>query len=351
MANPALMQTSLGDLGQTTLPQLNRGRIVEITSDIQEYTVSKFLNKQGVVTVDGGKSFQWDVMVADSGSAANVGLGYIDQPNIVDTVVQATADWRHLKVDWANIAQELQMNKGASQIVDLEMLREKAAMIAQVKLMENNLWGPPVTSSDTITPWGIKTWVVKNATQGFNGSTQSGGNSVLGLNPSTWTRWKNYTDQYTDVTDTDFVRRMLRAIRFTNFRPPVDGLPLLNGGNYKYGLYTNNGLLAPAEEYLKASNDSLGNDMAKYQGKLVIAGIPVQWVPLLESDTTNPIYLLNHNDVKIYRLKNWWMRRSAVPMMPGQHTVSGYFYDTTMQLVFVTRRGSGVLATGTTEPS
>lgn len=348
---PALTVSSLGDLGQTTLPELNRLRITEIATPLQKFTVmNSLLRKGNTITVDSGKSFQWDVMVNDSGSAANVGLGYRDGLSIVDTTVQATANWCNSKVDWAMIGQEEQMNGSPAKIVDLQMIREKSAMIAFVQLMEANFWGPPVALADTLTPYGVNTWIVKNASEGFNGGAPSGF-TTIGLNPSTYPNWKNYTFPYSVVDDTDFVRKLNKSIEFTNFQSPIDGIPTLRDGAAQYLFFSNYGLIGPLQELLKSSNDNLGLDVSKYLGAVVINRIPLVRVPYLEADTTNPIYGLPMGDIKLYRLKNWWMRKTSLPNVPGHHTVKGEYLDCTYQFCWINRRTSFVGSNGTSYPS
>lgn len=346
---PTLSVAGLGDLQQTTLPELNRFSITEIATDLQQMLVMGDLLKKGsTITVESGKSFTWEVMVNDSGTAANVGMGYQDKTSIVDTTVTASADWRHSKTDWATIGQEVQMNASPAKIVDLRMLREKSAMISLALLMEANFFGAPPSVSDTVTPWGLKTWLPKTASEGFTVGAPSG-YSVIGLNPTIYPRWKAWGFPYTTVDDTDFVRKLNKAVEFVNWKTPVEGLPTLRSGS-KYRYFSNYGLIGPLQEYLKASNDNLGMDITKFAGSVLVNRVPVERVPYLESDTTNPFYGVSMGDVKIYRLKNWWMRPTRVENVPGHHTVSAEYLDSTYQFVWTNRRTSFVGATATTEP-
>jgi hypothetical protein len=202
----ALTATQLSDLVASTIRDLDEPNLTEITSDLQEHTAMKRLLKKKQRTIQSGIGAQWDVMVNHSGGSENVGLGAQDNVEIVDTLVQAQADWRNTVTHWAMIGQEMSMNMGKRRIVDLMMVREKAAMISLAELMEANFWGPPVASTDDVTPWGINTWVVKNATEGFNGGAPSGYTSI-GLNPTTYPRWKNYSGNYTAVTKDDLIRK------------------------------------------------------------------------------------------------------------------------------------------------
>jgi hypothetical protein len=345
-----LTPTMLSDLVATTLRDLGRPKITEIATDLQKHTAMKNLLNRNRVTFQGGLGAQWDVMVNHAQSASNVGLGASDNISIVDTTVQAQADWRNSTCNWAIIGQEISMNQGAAKIVDLVKLRRGAALISLSELMEGNWWGPPVTSTDEVTPWGVKTWVVKNATEGFNGAAPSGF-TTIGLNPSTYTRWKNYTAQYTDVTKSDLIRKWRKAATFTKFEPPVDNLPPSTQMGDDIGYFTNYTVLGLLEEALEAQNENLGSDIASQDGEVVFRRLPVTWVPKLEADTTGCVYGLQFGHFKTVVLSGWWLKETEVPVYPGQHTVSAYFMDSTYQFVCTNRRAQFVLSTGTTEPS
>lgn len=349
MAAPVLTPQGLNDLVATTLRDLGKPRFTEIATDLQRHTAMKNLLRKNRVTLQSGTGVQWDVMVNHSGSAANVGLGAADVVNIVDTMVQATADWRNTTANYGFIGQEISMNREPARIVDLIKERRIACMISLAELMEGNFWGPPVASTDSVTPWGVNMWVVKNATEGFNGGAPSGYTSI-GLNPTTYPRWQNWTYQYTAVSRDDFVRHARKMATFIDFEPPVDGIPTFNTGD-SYGYYTNYGVIGPLEEALESQNDNLGNDIASKDGKVIFRRVPVQWVPKLEADTTNPFYALNWGWLKTIILEGWWLKETNVPVYPGQHTMSAHFLDCTYQWVTKNRRCHGVMATGTTYPS
>lgn len=349
MAAPNLTAAQLGDLVATTLRDLGKPRFTEIATDLQDHTAMRALLKKNRVQLQSGTGVQWDVMVAHASSAQNVGLGASDNVNIVDTMVQATADWRNTTANYAVIGQEIAMNSEPSRIVDLIKERRIAALISMAELMEANFWGPPVAITDNLTPWGVNTWIVKNATEGFNGGVPSG-YTTIGLNPTTYPRWKNYTAQYTSVTKEDLVRKWRKAATFTNFKPPVEGIPTFNTGD-EYAFYTNYGVIGPLEESLEAQNENLGNDIASRDGVVMMRRAPVMWVPKLEADTTNPVYGINWGLFKTYILNGWWLRETHIPIYPGQHTVQANFLDCTYQWITKNRRCHFVLATGTTYPS
>ena len=345
----AIQATQLTDLVATTLRDLGRPNFTEISTDLQRHTAMSNLLKKNRVTLQSGYGVQWDVMVNHSGTASNVGLGASDNIQIVDSMVQAQADWRNSTASYAVIGQEVDMNRDPARIVDLVRQRRLSCMIAVAELMESNFWGPPVASTDSITPWGINTWVVKNATEGFNGGAPSG-YTTIGLNPTTYPRWKNWTAQYTSVTKDDLIRKWRKAATFTNFQPPVERIPTFNTGN-QWAFYTNYAVIGALEEILESQNENLGADVASQDGKPVFRRAPVEWIPKLEADTTNPVYGLNWGDFKTVVLNGWWGKETNVPVYPGQHTISAHFMDWTYQWVARNRRSHFVIATGTTYPS
>jgi hypothetical protein len=349
MAAPVLTPIAMNDLVQTTLRDLGKPAFTEIATDIQDHTAMKNLLRKNRVELVSGTGVQWDVMVNHSGSATNVGIGASDTINIVDTMVQASADWRNTTANYAFIGQELDMNREPARIVNLVQERRIACLISLAELMESNFWGPPVSANDSVTPWGVNMWIVKNATEGFNGGAPSGF-TTIGLNPTTYPRWNNWTYQYSAVSKDDLIRHWRQAATKTKFRPPVDGIPTFNTGD-KYGFYTNYTALGQMEELLEAQNENLGNDLASKDGDVVFRRVPVMWVPKLDADTTNPVYGINWGWFKTFILQGWWLRETHIPHYPGQHTVAAHFMDCTYQWITRNRRCHMVLATGTTYPS
>lgn len=345
----ALLATQLGDLVATSLRELGRAKWTDISSSIQKHTALRNLIKKHKITIDSGVGLQWDVMVGQTGAAQNVGLAATDNVNITDVMTQAQADWRNSTTNWAIIGQEVQMNSTPARIVNLVETRRLGSMISLAELMEDNFWGPPVASTDNLTPWGINTWVVKNATEGFNGGAPSGYTSI-GLNPTTYPNWKNYTAQYTAVSRDDLIRKMRRAATFTGWEPTVDGIPDFDTGD-AVGIYTNYGVIGPLEEALESQNDNLGSDVASQDGKCMFRRQPVNWVPKLEADTTNPVYGIDWGVFTTFVLQGWWLKETRIEHYPGQHTLAVNFLDCTYNWVMRNRRTSWVIATGVTYPS
>lgn len=351
MPNPILVPTGLGDLVKSTLRELTRLRWTDLTTDLTQLTAMSSLLQKNRTDIQSGIGIQWDVMVRDGGGSANVGLAAPDQVAIIDTLDQATAEWRNTVSSWALIGQEVAMNREPARIVNLIKSRRIGALIAHALLMEANVWGPPVAYTDNVTPWGVNTWIVKNATEGFNGGVPSGWPTIGGLSPTTYPRWNNYTAPYTVVSKDGLLRTWKRATRRTNFRPPVAGIPSTGTGGRDMGYYTNLDVILGLEDLLESQNDNLGSDLYSQDGNAMFQKREVMYVPYLDRDTTNPVYGINWSFFKTAILQDWWLRETVLPNYPGYHTMAAQFLDSTYNFVCYNRRVNFVLSNGTTTPS
>lgn len=345
----------LGDLIANTLPALNKGRYAQIATPLQDYTFASYFLKEGMKEGydSSGTHITWAVKVSQAGNARNVSLAATDVVNIPDTTVRARADWRYTVTGFAIIANEIDMNKGEVQIIDLLKSRQEDCDIDDAVLMEQNMWGPPVAPDDEITPWGIKTWIVKNANEGFNGMAPAGYTSI-GLNPTQYPGWRNYTFTYSNLTDADFYEKLRAAARRTNFKPIISTRGKAENAHHfvsdKYVFATTETVYANAEAKLRAQNENLGMELNYGANQAVFNRQRLIWVPALDYDTTNPIYGLDMSSFKLAVAGRWWNKPTVVAPYPGQHTVIATFYDKQYQFICYNRRGNFVGATAATEP-
>lgn len=346
---PSIQAGDLGDLIANTLRDLGEMHFTEIATDLQDHTAQRILLKKESITLTSGTAVQWNVLVNHSNSAANVGLFATDNVNVVDGMVQANIPWRHVTTNYAIERREVAMNRSPRKIVDLLKERRIMAMIALAELMEANFWNFPL-ATDSNTPFGVPYFVTKNATEGFNGGIPSGYSSVAGLSPTTYPRWNNWTYQYGAVSKDDFIRHARQAATKILFKPPVDGIPTFNTGD-KFFYGTTYTVIGQLEEACEAQNENLGNDLASRDGQVIFRRLPVTWVPKLDADTTNPFYMLNFGVMKNYILSGEWLKETAIPITPGQHTVASQHVDCSHNLVCKDRRRQAVLSTGTTYPA
>lgn len=355
MAN--LQAQQLADLITTTLNELGEMKFTDLMSDYQNTIVLKRTMKKNKMTFDAGPAVQFNVITDHNNSARFVGLGEEDRSSINNVMTTGVVPWRHVTWNWSVERREIAMNRTPRKIVDLAKTRRLAAFGSAIILMEQSAWRVPAVT-DTLSPFGIPYWIVKSATDattdtvrnGFNGTLPSGYTDVGGISPTTYPRWANYADIYTNISKDDLIRKWRRAAFYTDFAPLVDGMPVYNTGD-DYGYYSNYPVVGRLEEILEAQNDNLGNDVASKDGQVVFRRVPVSAVIELDKDTTGPVYGINWGEFKTMGLRGEWMNETQIPIVSGQHTMSTTHTDCTFNWHCRNRRRNFVLATAATLPS
>jgi hypothetical protein len=81
---------------------------------------------------------------------------------------------------------------------------------------------------------------------------------------------------------------------------------------------------------LRTSNDDVGDDLSAYDRQL-LKSIPIQSWPILEDldGSTQPIYGVNHNQIKYKYMTGKNQKWSPPIMKPGSHTVFEHHMDNT----------------------
>ncbi len=361
---PVYQADDIGDVVKGVMVDFGELKWTDIVSNLQEHVFLGKMLKKEKVGFKAGRDLQWNLQVAQSGTARMVGLGQPDIINDVDTMQTASIPWRHTTANWQMIRQLVKMNREPRTIFELIKEKRSATQISIAELMETQGWSQPTNSSDSLNVFGVSYWLVPNATQGFNGGNPFGFTAGAGgLSSTTYPNWANYTDQYNVVSKADFVRKWRRAAVFTNFMSPVNAdIPSYNTGN-KYGYYSTNLVIGLCEEILEQQNDNLGKDIASHDGQLVFRRVPVIWAPKLEvlsgvgmsgtfSNATytssggypvNPMYGINWGVFRPVFLEGEYMLEDGPKQHPYQHAVMVTFIDCTWNLECRDRRRCFVL--------
>jgi len=342
---PVLQGDEIVDLVSLTLDELGENKWEDIVSSLEHYTAMPELMTKNKVTFQGGTEIQWQLMVDHSNQASYGGLYAVDDVNVSDQIVQPKVPWRHVKTAWAWDARELAMNRDEHQIVDLMKVRRADGMIALAEVLETKFWNTPTDATDDTNPMGAPYWIVWNSTDGFTGGAQFG-STVGNVNPTTYTRWKNYSATYTTVSKTNLFRLWRKAARQTNFKSLKQAnVPSYNTGN-KYAYYTDETTIGLIEELCEDQNDNLGNDLASKDGDTTFHRTPIVYVPKLNTAAasgSNPIFGINWGVFKPVFLEGWFMKEQVVKA-PYQHTVVNVFVDTTHNFICRNRRLNFVIA-------
>lgn len=337
-----LSPEQIDDIVSTTLPILGRGDITDIYPDLQEYTaMGRLLDKGKRLEADGGYKIDWRVKVSNGSQARWTGLYDIDDPQVNNMVKVASVPWSMADTHFAYDNREEVFNRGSAAIYDMLELRVGEAMQSWAELAESGFWGLPDTSNNK-KPYGVQYWLVKNATEGFNGGNPSGFSDVAGLSRTTYPHWKNWTAQYAAVSKTDLLKKARKAARYTKFKPAYKLKGQQTGDSHAH--YTNYTVLGQLEEYLQTENENLGNDVAHYDGRVMFRGAPVDWVPHLDSDATNPWYGINWTYFHVLCAQNQFMKENK-PSPTASHAGRAVYYDMIMQIRNKDPRRSFVLAT------
>lgn len=355
---PTLQATDIADLVTTTLNELGEMKFTDLMSDYRNTIALKRVFKAKKTTFDAGPEIQFNIITDHNDSADWKGLYESDNVNPNDVMTTGKIPWRHISWNWAIERREIAMNRSPRKIVDLAKTRRIAALGSAIIKFERALWRCPAVT-DVKTCYGIPYYIVKSNTaatlannDGFNGTVPSGYTTVANINPTTGAngRFVNYATQYTNVTKSDLIVKMRRAMAKTDFKALVDDIPQYSVGR-DMGLYTNYDTLAQLEGLLEAQNENLGTDLASMDGRVMFRRVGVTDVDELKQDSTQPIYGINWSELGTVGLRGEWMNETTEPRVAGQHTVSATFTDCSFNLLCRNRRKQFVLSTNTTMPS
>lgn len=323
---PVLLPDQLDDFVNLTLKNFKRKKWADISLDYQYYIFAdKMFSRKAKDPESGGSQLNWKVQVTNTGTARHSELFDIDQTAVVDLTKEAQIPWSKQTVNFSYDIDEEVMQSDRETIINEIKVREHSMYNDYFELMEEALWSMPASAdSSPRPPSGVPYWVVKSATEGFNGGNPSGHTSGAGgLSSTTYPNWSNYTYGCTDVSRDDFIEKTIKACEFCKFLAPKK-YPELGGSGVEsdWGFYTTYRLQQQLEKYLQSSNDNLGTDIAKYAGQVMLKGNPVTWVPYLEeNDSEDPFYGLNWKVFRYFFRKGRHMVRRPPQEKYGQHTV------------------------------
>lgn len=334
----ALRHLDIDDFVELTLNKFERHKWTDISLEHQEYIASSFITEKKIQE-RGGPQIEFKVKTKNTGNARNTGLFARDVTKREQVMVPGKVPWAQQTTNFSyDIYEDMFQSDRETIIRELKVL-EHDALSDMAELNEENLWSAPTGTTDT-RPMGIPFWIQKaTAAAGFNGGNPTGfTGGCAGIDSTTYTRWKNYTFNYTKVTPDDLVDKLKRALAFTHFMAPVPH-PELGYGKSDYCIFTTYRIQSPLERLAESRNDNLGPDVAKYLNQVVVGGAPVKWVPYLEAnDTSDPLYGVNWQVFRPYVKRGVDMRRNPPKIGADQHSVREVHYDNFCQYIALNRR-------------
>ncbi|KKL88877.1 hypothetical protein LCGC14_1920320 [marine sediment metagenome] len=326
---------------------VKKGAFLDMQTDLTDHVAVREMWKEKQKRFDGGNDWEFQIQVDHNHSARAVGMFQTDGTEMLDTLVEGKVQPRHVNAHYIYDMRDKAFQRGGKAIVDLVFSRYVAMMVSFYEVMEGFLWGSPLVT-DNKSPHGISFWVQKGSDGddgSFGGLDPSGYEAVGRANilTSAQPRWANYFADYESVSIEDLVRKMRRGVRQTNFRSPVShSQPELTA--MKNGIYVGDTVIGLMEELLRTQNMNLGNDLAAKDGATIFKGTPITYAPFLDSDSENPIYMLDWKWLTVGVLAGWEENLTAPYMVPGKHLVKRVDLDVTLELICTNLRRQSVYA-------
>ena len=324
----------------------------DLASEYQEYPGFNHLMNRSNMKYGSGTEIQFNIVYDRNKTAKHTALYEVDSPSQDDYIKQGTVPWIFSQADYSFDIREPKINSGtAEQLIDLVKERKETCRLDLATLVENAFWSKPANSSDARTPFGIFYWIVKAsgktalADTGFNGGNPTGfSDGAAGINSDIYTRWKNWAGNYVTVSKADLIKKMRKAAEETFFVSPMS-VPSYEPKSVenRFQVYTNLSVKQDMEDVGEAQNENLGRDIASMDGVMMFRRNPIKWVPLLDSDTSNPVMFLNWDVLTARCLKGEFMREST-QTSATQHNVINAFTDLSWNIVCTNRRRLSILS-------
>ena len=339
---------------------IKRGTLVNLMTDLTEFVGYKNLLKAKEVAFAGGLKWRFDVIVDHNHTAKHTKLYDTDVSNEVEATTKGEVGPRYTTANYTYDLREPELQSTSKEVIVKYVLKKNMQMRqAHAELMEADVWGGPATATDDTTPFGFKYWFTPQSAANFalhpNGDfdgvdpmlKKSDTDQTLvavaraGVTSSQYSRFANWACRYKAVSKEDLIFKMRRAVRRTNFRSPIQTTPepTLSTG---FGIYTTDDVITTMEDILERQNMNLGNDVASKDGKCVFKGHPLVYVPYLDKNADQPLYMIDCKTVG-FGVNPGWLEKTSKPMeVPNMHNVRRVFLDSGWNMVCTNLRRNAV---------
>ncbi len=320
---------------------IEKGSFLDLQHDLSDFVAVREMWKKRKKVFSGGHPWSFKAQIDHNHSAKAVGLFEIDGTALTDTMISGTVPVRHVNAHYIYDQREPDFQRGGTSIVDLVRTRYVGMMGSLFEKIEEYLWGVP-DAGDEKTPFGLKYWLLRNTSEGFNGENHANFSSGrANIDSSIYTRWANWSNDYEEITKEDLVRSMRRAHRKIQFRSPVSHAEPVLGG-MSNGIYTNDAVLGLMEEILESQNMNLGLDLASKDGKTLFKSTPIVYAPFLDDDSENPVYMLDWKWLAIGVMAGWENNLGKPYMVPNKHLVRRVDLDASLNMIATNLRRQAV---------
>lgn len=329
--------------------------IVDLSSEMHDYIVMPYLMTKngGVREISGGVGLAQLLMIEHGGRSRFVGEYDEDVVSVIDHLEKMRVEFCLMNDSVAFSIGEMRANRGKELITNCITPKKRALKLRMIETMEETFFADPDASDDK-TPWGLKYWIVKNATAGFNGGLPAGFSTIANLSLTKVPQFQNYTDQYTAATKADLITKMRTAHRQTKWKMPKKQAGFTGDTSDSRVILANERTIMQLENIGEAQNENLGRDLAPYtagggmtktpDGEILFKRHPITWAEHLDADTTDPLYGLDMRYFYPVVRKGDNMAQTPFEKAPKQHRVMVSFVDHAYQFVCINRRAQWVIS-------
>jgi len=357
-----LRDQDITDLLNTTHPAyMEKGSFVDISSEIAKFVVMPYLllRKGGMKEMANGMGVEQLLMTDFGGRSRWVGEFEEDVHTLIDHLKKMKVYFKLLNDSIIYTKTMITENRGDARIANVFDPAIRALWLRVAHTMEENFFETPDAAA-TLTPWGLKYWIVKNATEGFNGGYPTGFTTLAEVNLTTAPTFKNYTNTYVAKTKADLVLKMKRAHRKTKWVSPKPMANFKGDTSDNQIILVNEDTAEAMETIGEGQNENLGRDMAPYavgngfkgtgmrmndDGEITFKRKQIVATEMLNDDTSDPVYGLDMDTFHALTLKGENMLLGDfVNMAAGkQHRVWAANLDHKAQYINTNRRNNWVL--------
>lgn len=343
----------LTDLVATTRkhPAIRKNSWTNLMTGLQRYVVGqKILKSKRKKVIDSGTSVDFKAQVNAGVNFAMSGLHDTDDLRLVETMITGNVPFRFMKWGYYMDVREDDFNKGSEKILDYMKTREAAEEQGAADGIENQFFSKPADSSDTTSLWGLFYWIKYVAgTPSFQGGNPVGFSSGAGgIDSASYTRWQNWTGDYTNFTDTDLVDKFQDATFYTDFISPIGNqFSEVKDPEFDLMILCNWASLKEIKKIAKSQNESLGFDLDAVRDKVTFQGTPFVVASKLGDGSithvTNPFIGIDFSTFFPFVKRGEWMRKTTVGPTQGAHNRMENWTDCCMNIICDNRRRQWIL--------
>lgn len=284
--------TDIQDRVINSLKSLQKGEWFDTMQTYQDYPMMRIAMTMSKER--SGKQLSFRIGVGSENEDGHSGLYEdfdVDRPNVM---TEGTLNWVNHRKGFAIDERELDpMQAPESLVDDLEVLRNdmwsRTADDYELKSMQ------VPALNDKLLPNGLPYFVVwEDSSDGkFTASLPAGHTTVAGIDPAVQTTYQNWSATYVNPTRDDLGIRVSRAIRQTNWRPPMN---VRGDQKVTHAILMDQTTIENNEIMAANQNDQLGRDTQPMFNRSMLARITPTWLPVLDDQAaadSNPVYIIN----------------------------------------------------------